>query len=418
MADPLTESYPAQLGTLLGTSFRVFNLGISARTMLKNGDYPYWNTGIYRNALASNPNIVIIKLGTNDSKAWNWVPHGAEYAGDYKSMIDAFRSLPTHPKIFICLPAKVFNAAYGIDEMVLANEIRPAVVQVGKDKGVNVIDIYDTTKNYSATFPDGVHPNAEGALIIATKVERLITYNVPAITRTGDTLHGPLANAYQWYLNGDTITAINGGTGRSLTINSAGKYSLSLKLNATNEDRVVTDMLIVDSIGHSPVAPTGLTALPGNSTITLTWHPSDSADSYNIERSFTSGGPYTLIQPGVTDTSFTDTGLLNGMMYYYVVTANNAYGESFTSGETATIPEPTATIRYIFIGNGNWNDSTNWYNNEMPPALPAPGSQVIIDPIEGGECFLDIPYTVPPGSELIIMAGKKFRIAGSLNLTE
>lgn len=66
------DSYPAQLQAMLGSGFKVGNFGISARTLLKKGDRPYWKEQIYRDALAFQPDYVIIKLGTNDIKPKNW----------------------------------------------------------------------------------------------------------------------------------------------------------------------------------------------------------------------------------------------------------------------------------------------------------------------------------------------------------
>ena len=66
-----TNSYPAQLQTLLGKEFEVTNFGVSATTLLTNGNNPYIQTPEYQQALESNPDIVFIKLGTNDSKQIN-----------------------------------------------------------------------------------------------------------------------------------------------------------------------------------------------------------------------------------------------------------------------------------------------------------------------------------------------------------
>ncbi|MES2431447.1 MAG: carbohydrate-binding protein [Bacteroidota bacterium] len=333
-----TKAYPAQLGTLLGAGYTSSNFGHSGATLMKNGDLPYWTVVEYTNALASNPNIVVIKLGTNDSKSWNWSAHGSEFQSDYKAMVDAFRSLPSNPKVFVCLNSKAFSSAYAIDETTLANSIRPAILQVAKAKGISVIDVYDATISASANFPDGVHPNDAGALIIATKVKNLITYVVPPITKTGDVLTAPSANAYQWYLNGDTIAAVNGGTNQNYTAAIGGSYSVQLKLNSTNNDRVMTDAYTVTVSGTLPTVPNGLIASAGNATVTLNWNASIGATSYTIKRAAVSGGPYSTIQSGTTNTAFTNTGLTNGVTYYYVVSAVNLNGETVNSTQASATP--------------------------------------------------------------------------------
>ena len=66
------NGYPAQLQKMLGKDYYVKNFGVGARTMLNKGDHPYMKELAWKDALAFNPNIVVIKLGTNDSKDMNW----------------------------------------------------------------------------------------------------------------------------------------------------------------------------------------------------------------------------------------------------------------------------------------------------------------------------------------------------------
>ena len=67
-----SDSYPMALGRYLGAGYDVRNCGKSGTTMLKNGDYSYWNEQLFDDAINFNPNIVTIMLGTNDSKPQNW----------------------------------------------------------------------------------------------------------------------------------------------------------------------------------------------------------------------------------------------------------------------------------------------------------------------------------------------------------
>ena len=66
------ECYPAVLGIMLGENYTVENFGISARTLLNKGDHPYMQEKLFTEARAFHPDIVIIKLGTNDTKPHNW----------------------------------------------------------------------------------------------------------------------------------------------------------------------------------------------------------------------------------------------------------------------------------------------------------------------------------------------------------
>lgn len=86
-----------------------------------------------------------------------------------------------------------------------------------------------------------------------------------------------------------------------------------------------------------PATPTGLQAIAGNGQVTLSWNASAGATSYNLKRSMALGGPYTKVG-SLTSTNYTDTGLANGMNYYYVVSAQNAAGESTNSSEGSATP--------------------------------------------------------------------------------
>ena len=116
--------------------------------------------------------------------------------------------------------------------------------------------------------------------------------------------------------------------------------------------------------GGPPLAPTGLSANPGNAQVTLNWSPAAGATSYNVKRSTTSGGPYTTVATGITSTSFTNTGLVNGTTYFYVVSAVNSFGESANSIQVSATPQvvqtpPSAPTGLSAIA-GNQQVTLNW----------------------------------------------------------
>jgi hypothetical protein len=71
---------------------------------------------------------------------------------------------------------------------------------------------------------------------------------------------------------------------------------------------------------------------------------------------------------------------------------------------------------YVFNGNGNWSDSANWKYNMVPPSMLVAGNEIIIDPVSGGTCTLDIPYTLPAGAKFTVNAGKQFLVQGNLTV--
>ena len=98
------------------------------------------------------------------------------------------------------------------------------------------------------------------------------------------------------------------------------------------------DASFVESVRQSSAGPAGLTAMPGNNQVTLTWNPLLGATSYNVKRSTVSGGPYTTIStPGtVTGTSYVDSTAVGGMTNYYVVSAATSLGETSETANSAT----------------------------------------------------------------------------------
>jgi len=165
-----TNSYPAVLGRLLGSKFQVMNFGVSGATLLKKGDLPYWNTAEFREATRFQPKAVIIKLGTNDSKPQNW-RYSGEFALDLEDMIEHFRRLPSKPMVWLCLPVPAYEDRWGISEKIISEEIIPIILEVAQKKKCPVIDLYSALSNRPDLFPDKIHPNAQGAELIAKTIK-------------------------------------------------------------------------------------------------------------------------------------------------------------------------------------------------------------------------------------------------------
>jgi lysophospholipase L1-like esterase len=168
------NNYPKVLGRLLGAGYETRNFGVNGATLLKKGDKPYWKTGAFKAATGFKPHIVIVKLGTNDSKPQNW-KHKAQYAADLAALADHFASLPTRPKIWLCKPAPVYRDRWGINEKAVKGEVIPLLEGVAKKKKLPIIDLYKALSGIKQHFPDGIHPNAKGAEILARAVYQAIT---------------------------------------------------------------------------------------------------------------------------------------------------------------------------------------------------------------------------------------------------
>ena len=169
-------SYPAVLGRLLGEAYDVRNFGVSGATMLRKGDKPYDKEKACRAALEFKPDVLVIKLGTNDSKPQNWDAHKADFAADAKALIEAFRSASPNVKVYCCLPVPVYPpGAFKIRDEVVRPQIVPQIKQVAADTKAEVIDLYAALSDKPEMFPDKVHPNAAGAAAIARTVYKALT---------------------------------------------------------------------------------------------------------------------------------------------------------------------------------------------------------------------------------------------------
>ncbi len=168
------DSYPSVLARMLGDSYWVKNFGVSARTMLNKGDHPYMNEPAYKNALAFNPNIVVIKLGTNDSKSFNW-KYKADFMKDAQTMINAFKGLPSRPKIYLCYPSKAYLTGDGINDDIISKEIIPMINKLAKKNDLSVIDLHTAMDGMPELFPDRIHPNEKGAQVMAKAVYQSIS---------------------------------------------------------------------------------------------------------------------------------------------------------------------------------------------------------------------------------------------------
>ncbi len=168
------KTYPDQLGQLLGEGYEVRNFGVSGATLLKKGDLPYNKQSAYTKALEFKPQIVIIKLGTNDTKPGNW-RNKADFEADYKDMIAEFRKANPDVKVYLCTPVPAFQGNWGINDEGIKNGVIPMVLEVAKETKATVIDLYAALEGKGQLFPDKIHPNAEGAGLIAAEVARVLT---------------------------------------------------------------------------------------------------------------------------------------------------------------------------------------------------------------------------------------------------
>lgn len=170
------NNYPAVLGKMLGDKYNVSNFGVSGSTVQSTANRPYIKTKCYRQSLDYNADILILMMGTNDSKPENW--QGSEkFRSEYTSLIEAYLNSENPPEIYLCTPAKPYSVndkeekiSFDINAAQV-EEIADTVRQTADEFNLQMIDIYNLTSNHPEWFEkDGVHPDVDGAAAIAEAV--------------------------------------------------------------------------------------------------------------------------------------------------------------------------------------------------------------------------------------------------------
>ncbi|MEG1664982.1 MAG: GDSL-type esterase/lipase family protein [Mucinivorans sp.] len=201
------NSYPAQLQCFLGPNYEVVNFGVNSTTLLSKGDYPYITTQEYKNSLKYTPDIVLIKLGTNDSKDRN-ADKLDGYIADYQSLIDSYKAVNHKVRIILLQPVYCYLTTDGWSGNAKAYRdiIVPSIEQLAYNNSLEIVDLYHLFANEweESLFPDKLHPSSLGATIMARRIGEVVEL-------VGDNFHinAPQGNTpfnfhgYQGYAMGE-----------------------------------------------------------------------------------------------------------------------------------------------------------------------------------------------------------------------
>lgn len=171
------NSYPAVLGRLLGEAYQVRNFGHSGATLLNRGHHPYTQTQEYAEALAFRPDVVVIHLGINDTDPRNWPNYRDDFIPDYRALIARFREANPSVRVYVCrmTPISHRHRRFKTGTREWHHQIQAAIEQVASQEHAVLIDLETVLKPRPELLPDALHPNAEGARLMAERIYSAIT---------------------------------------------------------------------------------------------------------------------------------------------------------------------------------------------------------------------------------------------------
>ena len=266
--DRETESYPAQLQQLLGSTYEVGNFGLNGSTLLSKGHRPYVLTDQYKLALAFKPDVVVIELGLNETDPRNWPNYRDEFMSDYLRLIRSFRSENGKaPKIFICRMTPIFNShpRFKSGTRDWFWQIQQEIEQVAKAANVSLIDLHMPLYSHPDLFKDALHPDQAGAAIIAKTVFQHITGNFGGLKLASVFMSHMVfqqkANIRVWGKadSGTEVVGLFDRQTEKCIANESGEWTLNfnpapaggpytLKIYAGNQQPIVLDDILVGEL--------------------------------------------------------------------------------------------------------------------------------------------------------------------------
>ena len=168
---PGKQSYPALLQEKLGAEYKVKNFGHNDASARFDADTPYVKKRAYSSSLAWQPDLVLLMLGTNDTKRINWNPE--IFRHDYRALVQSYLDLPSKPRVILIAPIQIFQPVHipilGLYSETMENGVRPAIREIASDMKLELVDLVDLFPD-SKYMMDGVHPQATGARMLAEAI--------------------------------------------------------------------------------------------------------------------------------------------------------------------------------------------------------------------------------------------------------
>lgn len=236
LPDRVTQSYPVQLQKMLGESYQVENFGKSGATLLNKGHRPYMQQDEYHRAIDFAGDIVVIHLGINDTDPRDWPDYRDFFVKDYIALIDSFRVANPEARIMIArlTPIADRHPRFLSGTRDWHGEIQLAIENVACYAGVQLIDFHKPLYPYPFMLTDAVHPDPEGAFVLAQTVYSAITgdyggLKMPLLYTDNMVLQREVPLTIQGTANaGDQVTVSIADRQMKTKVGPNGKWSVTL----------------------------------------------------------------------------------------------------------------------------------------------------------------------------------------------
>ena len=236
LPDRVTQSYPVQLQKMLGESYQVENFGKSGATLLNKGHRPYMQQDEYHRAIDFAGDIVVIHLGINDTDPRDWPDYRDFFVKDYIALIDSFRVAYPEARIMIArlTPIADRHPRFLSGTRDWHGEIQLAIENVARYAGVQLIDFHKPLYPYPFMLTDAVHPDPEGAFVLAQTVYSAITgdyggLKMPLLYTDNMVLQREVPLTIQGTANaGDQVTVSIADRQMKTKVGPNGKWSVTL----------------------------------------------------------------------------------------------------------------------------------------------------------------------------------------------
>lgn len=237
VADREVNAYPVKLQGMLGDRYEVANFGKPGATLLNHGHRPYTRQQEYKDALAFAGDVVVIHLGINDTDPRNWPNYRDEFIGDYRALMRSFRKVNPKVRFLLARMTPLSHRHYRFESGTRDwhAEIQTAIECIAKAEGVQLIDFHEPLYPYHYVLEDAVHPNAEGAAILAKTVYEGITGDFGGLQMSelySDNMvlqHGQSLDIHGKADAGEKVTVKIAGQKVRTVAGTNGKWSVTLR---------------------------------------------------------------------------------------------------------------------------------------------------------------------------------------------